>query len=477
MPDNNEENTKVSGWLSSTKHKAILASFVVFFLAIAVYFARGLFSKSIDAASQGGLDSMPLVEVQKIRLTNIQKALKFVGNLKPNEQVVLKSEVDAVIKGVHFFEGQEVKSGDLLISFDDAAAIAQTEEVVAKYMNAKAEYEMTSKLAKNKYISESELNKKEAEMKAYYAQIKVAKNNLEKHKVYAPFSGKVGLKEISIGEFMNRGRELLNMVDETPMKVDFKVPEMLIHNIRVGQYVTVTVDGVDSDFSAVIKAVDLVADKSSHSFIVRAVLDDGIDSETYGIYPGQFARVKLINDDEQKAILVPAGALVRSGDSESVYRVMDGAAIQTEVIVGDTYEGLVEIIGGVSDGDLVVLNGQDRIRDGMKVRISLTEPIPDENAKTDESAVADESAGEAKDGEVGSNAKEETAASKSDDASSDAGSVTQASEDKAGESVAANSNSDADSDSSKALDKASGGDKSSKKSDKFESSDATKVAA
>lgn len=361
--EKSKENRQVS-----IKQKALGASIFVLFLALAVYFLRSKLVNISTATPQSEEDIRPLVETAKIRLTDVKKTLRFVGNIKPNEHVILKSEVDAVIKNIYFFEGQAVQAGDLLIAFDDAAALAQSEEVVAKYMNAKAEYQMTKKLAKNKYISESELNKKEAEMKAFYAQIKQAKNTLEKHKVYAPFNGKVGLKEISIGEFMNRGRELVTMVDETPLKVDFKVPEMLIHKIRVGQYVTVSVDGVTTTFSAVIRAMDPVGDKASHSFIVRAILDEGVDSETYGVYPGQFARISLVNDDAQKGILVPESALVRSGDMESVYRVLDGAAIQTEVIVGDNYDGQVEIIGGISDGDVVIINGQERLRDGIRVR-------------------------------------------------------------------------------------------------------------
>lgn len=362
---------------SSMQRKAILASIIVLVLAISGYFARGLFVKSVitSQTNEAAENALPLVEVRKLSLLDIKKTLRFVGNLKPNEQVVLKSEVDAVIKTIHFFEGQAIQEGDLLVSFDDAAAVAQLEEVTAKYMNAKAEFEMTKKLANKKYSSESELSKKEAEMKAFYAQIKQVTNTLNKHKVYAPFSGKVGLKEVSVGEFMNRGRDLLTLVDEVPMKVDFKVPEMLIHRVRVGQYVTVNVDGVNNDFTAVIRAVDPVGDKTSHSFIVRAILDNDVDSESYGIYPGQFARIRLINDDAQKAILVPEGALVRSGDVESVYRIVDGTAIQTEVIVGDSYDGQIEILGGLSAEDVVVINGQGRIRDGMKVRVAFEEDV------------------------------------------------------------------------------------------------------
>lgn len=362
---------------SSMQRKAILASIIVLVLAISGYFARGLFVKSVitSQTNEAAENALPLVEVRKLSLLDIKKTLRFVGNLKPNEQVVLKSEVDAVIKTIHFFEGQAIQEGDLLVSFDDAAAVAQLEEVTAKYMNAKAEFEMTKKLANKKYSSESELSKKEAEMKAFYAQIKQVTNTLNKHKVYAPFSGKVGLKEVSVGEFMNRGRDLLTLVDEVPMKVDFKVPEMLIHRVRVGQYVTVNVDGVNNDFTAVIRAVDPVGDKTSHSFIVRAILDNDVDSESYGIYPGQFARIRLINDDAQKAILVPEGTLVRSGDVESVYRIVDGTAIQTEVIVGDSYDGQIEILGGLSAEDVVVINGQGRIRDGMKVRVAFEEDV------------------------------------------------------------------------------------------------------
>lgn len=379
--EKSQERSLYKELLKDKKKMSIFMALIVLILSFIIYFAKGYFF-GIKVENDSMLENIPMVEVVKIKLTDINKTLKFVGNLKPNEQVILKSEVDAVIKGIHFFEGQMVNSGDLLISFDDAAARAQYEEVVAKYLNAKAEYEMTLKLAKNKYISESELNKKEAEMKAFFAQTKQVKNTLEKHKVFAPFEGRVGLKEISVGEYMTRGREMLTLVDETPMKVDFKVPEMQIHRIRVGQFLTINVDGVENDFSATIRAIDPIGDKASHSFVVRGILDEEISSESYGIYPGQFVRLRLLNDVQQKAIMVPQGALVRSGDTESVYRIIDGSAIQTEVIVGDIYDGMVEIIGGINEGDVVIVNGQERIRDGMKVK-SVSENDLNENALND----------------------------------------------------------------------------------------------
>lgn len=373
-----DKKNNVTGWFESTKHKAIAASVAAFLLGVGVYMGRGYFV-NLDGGAAQATEFRPLVEVKKLKLTNIRKRLRFVGNIKPNEQVILKSEVDAVIKSIHFFEGQNVQSGDLLISFDDADAKARVNEIEAKYLNADAELTRAKGLVKGKYISESELSKKDTEKKAFFAQLEQAENYLHKHKVYAPFSGRVGLKEISIGEFINRGRDMLTLVDETPMKVDFKVPEMMIHKVRVGQYVTVNVDGVMDDFTAVIRAIDPVGDKTSHSFVVRAILDEDVDSETYGIYPGQFARVSLINDGEQKAIMISEGSLVRSGESESVYRILDGAAILTEVIVGENYDGEVEILGGLSEGDLVVINGQERIRDGIKVRMNYADSADDPN--------------------------------------------------------------------------------------------------
>jgi membrane fusion protein (multidrug efflux system) len=242
----------------------------------------------------------------------------------------------------------------------------------AQHRKAKSEFDPIEKLTDKGVTALLERNRKKAEMDMCAAEVEACKSNLAKHKVYAPFGGVIGLKEISNGQYVAPGNELVKLVDCHPLKVDFKITEADIGNVYVGQEAKILVGGDNTqEYSAKIIAIDPESDKISHSFDVRALMDvpEEIAINSMALKPGRFVSVKVVPDANQLGILVPESALERIGDEYCISRVIDGIAARTVVTIGMRRDGLVEIITGINEGDIVITSGQHDVLDGRGVSI------------------------------------------------------------------------------------------------------------
>ena len=349
----------------SRKQVIYVAAALIVLLCVIIY--RIIMSKSTVPTFE-----TPSVTVSKAEMGSVVRYINAIGTLRPNDSVIIKSEVNSMISKIYFTEGAFVREGDLLIELDNTNALASLMEATAQYRKAKSEFEPIEKLANKGVVAKIQSDTRKAELDMCEARVIAYRNALEKHKIYAPFDGVVGLKEVSKGQYVASGQELLKLVSDYPVKVDFKVAEAEVGQIYPGQKVDVLVGGNDNQsFKATVIAIDPESEKISHSFVVRAVLDDkGINYETYQILrPGRFVSVKIAMEGEQRGILVPEGSLEKIGEDDMLYRVSDGIAIRTMVKTGMHRDGLVEIIDGVSEGETVITSGQQNVLDGRAVSI------------------------------------------------------------------------------------------------------------
>ncbi|MDR2067911.1 MAG: efflux RND transporter periplasmic adaptor subunit [Holosporaceae bacterium] len=314
----------------------------------------------------------PIVAVSKATFGPVVKYVNAIGTLRPFDSVIIKSEVNAKIEKIHFSEGALVNENDLLIELDDSTAKAALMEAEAQYRKAKSEFDPIEKLTDKGIAARIQRDTKKAEMDMAAARVNSCKTTLEKHKILAPFGGLIGLREISRGQFVAPGAELIKLVDCHPLKVDFKVAEVDIGDIYVNQKIKILVGGDKTqEYSATITAIDPESDKISHSFDVRAILDvtEDVAIESQALKPGRFVSVQIALDAEQKGILIPESAMEKVGEEDMVYRVSEGIAVRTLVTPGMRLDGNVEIITGLNDGDVVITSGQGNVLDGREVAI------------------------------------------------------------------------------------------------------------
>jgi len=199
------------------------------------------------------------------------------------------------------------------------------------------------------------------------ARLQLAEAQLAKTRIVAPFSGVLGLRNFSTGDFVKDGAELVTLEDVSSMKVDLRLPERFLGQLRRGQAISVAVDAYPGrEFKAELDALDAQVDANGRSLLARGRLanPDGV------LRTGMFAKARILLKEKPTATVVPEEAIMPVGNEVFVYRVEGGKAMRTKVQTGLRRSGKVEIVDGVKPGDLVVTAGQMRLqRDGMEVRV------------------------------------------------------------------------------------------------------------
>lgn len=309
------------------------------------------------------------VEAKKLVATNTTREISSIGSLKANSEVVIKSEITGKVKEVLFAEGTDVNEGDVLIKFEDNALQAEVDRWAAEYALRKEETERNRTLYQQKAGAQKSYKESEAQMKMALAQLDNAKYQLTKAVIKAPFSGKIGILKGSThpGNIIQQQTELVSIVDNSKMKVEFMVPARFMNDVSTGQSVDITLEAYpDKTFSGTVDAIDSEVDSKSHSILVRAVIpnDEGL------LRHGMFVNVKVITGEKDGVIVVDDECLDREGQHEFVWIIdKKGQAYRRKVVTGSKNENGVEIIAGLDVGETVVVAGQLRLTDGAKTKI------------------------------------------------------------------------------------------------------------
>jgi membrane fusion protein, multidrug efflux system len=315
-----------------------------------------------------GTKSATAVDVVKVTAVKLVDDINAVGTIRSNESVVIRPEVSGRITKLNFSDGQHVKKGQLLVAFDSTVNQAEVLQAKAELGIAKANFERNADLAKQKFISERAKDESLANVQVLEAKLALAQARLSKLEIKAPFSGIVGIRTVSVGDYVKDGADLVNLEDISSVKVDFRVPEKYSDVVHNGQAIEVQVDALPGNpFHAKVNAVDPQVDSSGRSALLRG----RIDNPESRLKPGMFARVRLILAERDNALVVPEEAIVPQGGKMTVWRVVDGKAIRTEVKTGTRRAAKVEVTQGLQAGDTVVTAGQVRLSvDGTPVRIA-----------------------------------------------------------------------------------------------------------
>ncbi len=325
---------------------------------------RPIQAQRAQAATPADKSSVP-VEIALVRLATVTDAVETVGSLVANESVVMSPELGGRVEAIEFDEGEPVEKGQALIILDDDIYQAELAQAKASLELSRTNYQRAQKLLRRSAGSVSARDEALAQQRLHEATLALAQARLEKRTIKAPFGGTVGLRTISVGDYVQPGQDLITLVDADPVKVDFRIPEAFLPSVRTGQTIEVKLDAYPGQvFEGTVYAISPVVDVNGRSLLLRARIPN---PDGY-LKPGQFARVDLIFDLREDALLVPEEALVPRGDERFVFRVVDGKAVMTRVQIGDRIGDDVEIISGLNEGDRVVTAGQLKISDGAAVR-------------------------------------------------------------------------------------------------------------
>jgi membrane fusion protein (multidrug efflux system) len=333
--------------------------------AAAWYFVSSPGPGTPAAAKSTGGSSVITVEAGPVKLSAVRRQIDAVGSLRSTESVIIRPEISGRITEILFDEGQQVRRGMPLFRLDAAIARAQLEQAKASLVLSKANHERAEDLYRRGAGTQRARDEAVSKLRADEASVALAQATLDKATLMAPFDGIIGLRKVSVGDYVNPGQDLVNLENIEQLKVDFRVPEIYSMQIKVGQSVQIRLDAIpNSAYDGTVYAIDPAYDPNGRAIILRARLAnrDGL------LRSGMFARVTLLVDEREQAIVVPETALVPIGGEQFIYRVVDGKAVLTKVVIGQRRRGQVEIVDGLERDAVIVTEGAVKLRDGSAVR-------------------------------------------------------------------------------------------------------------
>ncbi len=319
---------------------------------------------SATAGKPGAPAGPALVQTRQIEETHFTNEITAVGSLIAGEAADIHAEIAGPIEKIYFEEGQPVKKGDILIQIDKSLIETELQRAKAADEVARATFNRDDKLKQQGFVSGQKWDLSKSELETAKSSVNNAAIRLEKTTIRAPFSGIVGLRNFSIGNYAETGQTLTSIVSIDPLKVEFNVPEKSYADIHNGQQISLSVDAWPNEkFSGTIYAIDPRVDVQTRNFTVKATVPN-TDNK---LRPGMYGRISIQLGGDQTAIMLPEETLIPQGSDNFVMKVVDGKATLTKVSIGLRREGQVEIKEGIQAGDSVITAGLQRVRDGAPV--------------------------------------------------------------------------------------------------------------
>jgi membrane fusion protein, multidrug efflux system len=314
------------------------------------------------AAAKPGLP----VKAETVKISNVSDDVSAVGSLLAEESVIIRPEIDGRIIGLHFQEGQAVTAGTRLVTIDSTEYEAQTAAQRADLKTEQQRLARTKDLYEQKFISKDALDVQVGNVARLKAHVDEAESRVAKTAIKAPFSGILGLRQVSPGAYVKAGSDIVRLENVSSIKVDFRIPENYLSKIRPNQEISVRLDAYPGEeFRGRVYAVEPVVDERTRTIAMRA----RIPNKGFKLKPGMFVRVAVTLDSRPNAVVIPEQAIWPQGKDSFVFRVVDGKAALTKVDIGNRAPGTVEILKGLAANDVVITDGQMKLKDGAPVTV------------------------------------------------------------------------------------------------------------
>lgn len=347
-------------------HKWVRASGAILLivgLAAAGYYG---YQRWQQPATNDSVDAGIPVEVTTVKQNTLPQTIQAIGTLEAGLRVDISPQDDGHISKILFHNGDLVKKGQLLVQMSQADVQAQLKSAQAGAALAQLKYDRLRKLAGYSAVSNQDVDQALSDLRQAQALVSQAQTAVNYTQLKAPFDGYVGARQVDAGQFIKTGTTVVTLVDSLKLKVDYSVPAELAPKLAVGQKITLMVDAYPKkQFDGEVVFVSPYADPTTRATEVQAVVPNPGNQ----LAPGMFAQVVQVLGMDQNALVVPIASLVPSITGTLVYKVVQDKAIQVPVTVGTYWDKQAEILSGLQLGDVIVMAGQQRLRDGIQVKI------------------------------------------------------------------------------------------------------------
>ncbi|MEM1379640.1 MAG: efflux RND transporter periplasmic adaptor subunit [Pseudomonadota bacterium] len=308
----------------------------------------------------------PSVIVEVVEKRPFSQRIEALGTLQPNEMAELTLNAADRVTAVYFEDGQRVEQGKTLIALVQREQLAQVEAAEARLREASARLERLSGLVAFDAGSLADEDAARRDVETSRAELRQVQSQLRDRVLVAPFDGLLGFREVSVGSYIQPGDVVTTIIDDSVLRLDFAVPATRLTSVRSGTQIVAETDSLPGEtFTGAITSINNTIDPATRSVRVRASLPN----DDLKLKAGMFMRV-VVEANQRTALAIPEEAIQPVGPRSYVFAV-DGenVARRREVTIGARYNGLVEILTGLSEGDRVISEGIIRVRDGQPVSV------------------------------------------------------------------------------------------------------------
>ena len=335
-------------------------------LFISVFMACKQKKANIAVAGRQAAQQVLALEGLIASSKTINAQIEVPGTILANESTEIRPEVSGRVVHLNIKEGGFVAQGTLLAKLYDDDLQAQLKKLDVQLKIADQTEKRQAQLLKIQGISQQDYDLSLLQVHNLNADLDIVKTAIRKTEIRAPFSGKLGLRNISPGAYVTPLTIATTISQVTQLKLQFSIPEKYGSQLKSGQNIEFTVDGVQKKFSAAIIATETGIEENTRSLAVRALIKD----KDASLLPGAFAKVKLALEKGVDAIMIPNSSVLPQGRSKFVFLYKDGKAKQTEITTGVRDSTNIQALNGISTGDTVITTGLLYLRPDVDVKLT-----------------------------------------------------------------------------------------------------------
>jgi membrane fusion protein (multidrug efflux system) len=329
----------------------------------------------IDAGGKGGKPP-ETVSTVAVEADEWVRTVDSVGSVRAEQGADLSVETSGIVSKILFENGAEVQAGDLLLELDSTAEQAGLRAAEAEAELARTIFERTKSLRTTNAVPQSELDSAGAQIRKATARVEELRAAISKKQIRAPFAGRLGIREVNVGQFVQNGDKIVPLQSLDPIHVNFLLPQQLVSAMAAGQRIILRTDAQPGrEFEGVLTAVNSEIDPVTRNIRLQGTLKNSDGA----LRPGMFARVEVFLGGADKVLRVPLTAVFRASYGDSVFVVQektgdDGVkktvVEQRFIRTGRTKGDFIAVTEGLAEGDTVVSAGAFKLRNGSTILIN-----------------------------------------------------------------------------------------------------------
>jgi len=375
--------------MKRNKKPILLAAGAVVLIVLVLGGVKVAQIRAMMAAGKSFVPPAQAVTTAEVREVHWQPELAAVGSVVAVQGVTVASEVPGTITEIAFESGQMVKKGDLLVRLDTSIERAQLASALASAELANLDFRRKKNLPATAAVSAADVDSAAAKATQAAAEVANVKAVIAKKTIRAAFTGRLGIRQIDLGQILQAGTPIVSLQSSDPIFVDFSLPQQALSRIAPGHVASISTDAFPEEtWEGTVEVVDAEVDVSTRNFDVRAI----VKNPDGKLRPGMFVDVTVLEPEARDLLVIPASAVLFAPYGDSVYVTKEGdtksgekqqIANQVFVRLGERRGDLVAVSSGLEAGDVVVSTGAFKLRSGMVVTIrndlapkTSTEPNP-----------------------------------------------------------------------------------------------------